>query len=191
MTFHQYVTRAYGTTPDGQMLRELRQEDEAVLAGRNGGTRSSFALTNQERMEQRQRDLESLLPLFQKVEEEEVPQTAHNGITALQSPQPAPGTAQPVKAPRKASQGHGQAPQGNGADHRPATAKGARFELHGHPVTAVLRWMGKAEWSKEEARKHLDANGCKEVSDSTIGVQLSKGRKGLEFIPDLKLNKGK
>lgn len=191
MTFHQYVTRAYGTTPDGQMLRELRQEDEAVLAGRNGGTRSSFALTNQERMEQRQRDLESLLPLFQKAEGEEVPQTAHNGITALQSPQPGPGTAQPVKAPRNASQGAKTAPQGNGTAHRPATAKGARFELHGHPVTAVLRWMGANKWNKEEARKHLDANGCEAVSDSTIGVQLSKGKKGSEPYPELKLSKGK
>lgn len=186
MSFRAYVARAYGTTPDAQMLRELREEDEATLARRAAGLGSRFALTNQERMEQRQRDLESVV--FAS------PQTAYGSVTAPPQAQPAPVAPQPAKAPQWAANAKegvvaGPAPTVGGQGNRPATAKGARFELHGHPVSSVLRWMGANKWTKEEARKHLDANGCEAVSDSTIGVQLGKGKRGDEPYPQLSLSK--
>lgn len=59
-------------------------------------------------------------------------------------------------------------------------AKKARYSLVGHPVTAVLRYMGLMGWDKAKARECLNKHGLDAVSDSTIGVQLSKGKKKVE-----------
>lgn len=58
----------------------------------------------------------------------------------------------------------------------PAGAK--KYTVLGHPVTAVLRWMGKDAWSFTEARACLKALGLPDVSDNTVKAQLLTGRKG-------------
>ncbi len=57
---------------------------------------------------------------------------------------------------------------------------GKRYSLFDHPVTAVLRWMGEDGWTVPEARKALNKLGFTEVSDSTIQVQVNKGKKLIE-----------
>lgn len=55
--------------------------------------------------------------------------------------------------------------------------KGQRYELFGFPITAVLRWMGKNEWTKEEALKVVKHFKI-ECSPSTVGIQVKAGAKG-------------
>lgn len=52
----------------------------------------------------------------------------------------------------------------------------ARISMLGHPVTAVLRFMGKDEFDFGMARKVCDHFGI-EVADNTIRAQLAAGRK--------------
>jgi hypothetical protein len=54
---------------------------------------------------------------------------------------------------------------------------GRRYDLFGHPVTAVIRWMGKAGWDKAKAKKGLAKMGI-ECSDTTVGIQLRAGAAG-------------
>lgn len=49
--------------------------------------------------------------------------------------------------------------------------------VFGHPVTAVIRWMGKSGWTFKTARESLDRLSI-QVSDATIKTQLSAGQKG-------------
>ncbi len=52
-----------------------------------------------------------------------------------------------------------------------------RISLFGHPVTAVLRWLGANSWKPEEVRKVLAELGL-EVADATIAIQLRAGKTG-------------
>lgn len=49
--------------------------------------------------------------------------------------------------------------------------------LYGHPITAVLRWMGQDFWDFDEAKTALSWLKCK-IADATIHAQLRAGRKG-------------
>lgn len=55
---------------------------------------------------------------------------------------------------------------------------GKRYTLFGHPVTAVLRWMGTDAWTVEQSRAALTAMGIEDVADATLTAQLRAGRKG-------------
>jgi hypothetical protein len=66
---------------------------------------------------------------------------------------------------------------------RPATSGAkARTKVFGHPVTAVLRWMGKRNWSVEEAQKALKHFGA-EAASSTCKIQLKAGKTGSRGEP--------
>ncbi len=56
---------------------------------------------------------------------------------------------------------------------------GKRYDFEGHPVTAVLRWMGKSAWKFEDARNVLNKLGLNEVADGTLKAQLGAGKNGL------------
>jgi hypothetical protein len=64
-----------------------------------------------------------------------------------------------------------------------AAAAAARYDLHGHPVTAILRWMGKDSWKFHEARSTLDQLGLSAVSDATLKAQLYGGKTGTRGDP--------
>ncbi len=53
-----------------------------------------------------------------------------------------------------------------------------RYIVMGIPVTALLRYLGHIGCKPKQARQALEALGCHGVSDSTIGCQLTGGRKG-------------
>jgi hypothetical protein len=53
-----------------------------------------------------------------------------------------------------------------------------QYDVFGYPATAVIRWMGKNEWTFSESRAALNGLGNVEVSDATIRTQLRAGRKG-------------
>lgn len=53
----------------------------------------------------------------------------------------------------------------------------ARISLFGHPVTAVLRWLGANDWKVDDVKKVLGELGL-EVADSTIAIQLRAGKVG-------------
>lgn len=57
-----------------------------------------------------------------------------------------------------------------------------RFMLLGFPVTAVLRWMGKAGWTAEQAKAVLKAKKI-EVAESTLKSQLHGGAVGRRGEP--------
>lgn len=53
-----------------------------------------------------------------------------------------------------------------------------RCDIFGHPVTAVLRWMGREGWEFEDALTAVVTMGASTISDVTIRLQLAAGRKG-------------
>jgi hypothetical protein len=55
---------------------------------------------------------------------------------------------------------------------------GRRFWVFGHPVTAVIRWMGANAWTGDDVRAALKKLGIADVNDTTIQCQLIAGRKG-------------
>lgn len=55
--------------------------------------------------------------------------------------------------------------------------RGQQYELYGHPVTAVFRWMGKNGWTKEEALKVVEHFKI-ECSPLTVDRQIKAGSKG-------------
>lgn len=57
-------------------------------------------------------------------------------------------------------------------------AKGSRYTIYGHPVTAVLRWMGNEQWTVKNARCILNKMGLTEVKDPTLHAQVGAGRRG-------------
>ena len=57
-----------------------------------------------------------------------------------------------------------------------------RKKLFGYNATAILRWMGKDEWTMEDAKKACKALGL-DVADGTITAQLAAGRKGTRGEP--------
>ena len=63
----------------------------------------------------------------------------------------------------------------------PATTKDGSL-VFGHPVTAVIRWMGKENWTTDEARKALDGLGVS-TAEATIKTQLGAGRSGKRGEP--------
>jgi hypothetical protein len=66
---------------------------------------------------------------------------------------------------------------------KPSPEEGtARYFVFGYPVTAVLRWMGKAGWSFEDAKKTL-ATLKVECSEATIKTQLGAGKSGQRGEP--------
>ncbi len=56
--------------------------------------------------------------------------------------------------------------------------KVVRGAIFGHSITAILRWMGKKGWNKEDAGVALATYGFGSIADSTIYIQLAAGRKG-------------
>lgn len=54
---------------------------------------------------------------------------------------------------------------------------GKRYEMYGYPVTAVIRWMGKDAWVKDDVKKVMKHFGI-DCADNTISCQLVAGRKG-------------
>jgi hypothetical protein len=54
---------------------------------------------------------------------------------------------------------------------------GKRSKIYGHPVTAVLRWMGQEDWTKADAKKALRKLGI-DIADSTVDIQLRAGQRG-------------
>lgn len=68
----------------------------------------------------------------------------------------------------------------------PATEGGAtRTLLFGHPITAILRWMGKNGWKHADARKVMDHYKIP-CSDNTIRSQLPAGTGRLkDQVPEL------
>lgn len=69
------------------------------------------------------------------------------------------------------------------SDRAPApTVKGARQSLFGFPVTHVLRWMGKDDWTMQEATVAMQRLGM-DVAKATISAQLLAGRKGQRGEP--------
>lgn len=61
----------------------------------------------------------------------------------------------------------------------PSTKEGGttRPNIFGHPVTAVLRWMGQEGFDAAQAAKALRRYGV-EASPVTIGIQLKAGKTG-------------
>jgi len=55
---------------------------------------------------------------------------------------------------------------------------GRRFWIFGHPVTAVLRWMGANAWTLEDCKAAFEKLGISNVNTTTIYCQLIAGRKG-------------
>lgn len=58
----------------------------------------------------------------------------------------------------------------------------ARVNLFGHPVTAVIRWMGKHEWDFKQATRALVnlGSGC---AEATVRAQLRAGKLGQRGDP--------
>lgn len=52
-----------------------------------------------------------------------------------------------------------------------------RTKLLGFSAMSVLRWMGKEDWTLEEAQTAVEALGC-DLSPVTIKIQLKAGRSG-------------
>ncbi len=75
--------------------------------------------------------------------------------------------------PAKASKNGESSDKGKGF----GTHTGQRYDLFGHPVTAVIRWMGKNKFDFATARKALDDNGVA-CADATVKIQLRAGAKG-------------
>jgi hypothetical protein len=63
---------------------------------------------------------------------------------------------------------------------RPAPVPRSGGAVLGFALTAVIRWLGANGHDKESARQCLARVGADAVNDSTLGVQLGKGRKGVE-----------
>lgn len=61
-------------------------------------------------------------------------------------------------------------------------AKGMRYDMFGHPVTSVLRWMGKQGWTAKEAEKVCLKLNCA-VAEATVKIQVVAGRKGKRGEP--------
>jgi hypothetical protein len=64
----------------------------------------------------------------------------------------------------------------------PPTVNGIQ-RIHGHAVTAILRWMGSKGWKSDKAKAVLESFDIS-VSDSTIGCQLG-GWKVRGEVPNL------
>lgn len=64
---------------------------------------------------------------------------------------------------------------------KPATKK-PRYALLGFPVTAVLRWMGKAGWTIEQATKVVTRFGI-DCSPTTIAIFVKAGANGQRGDP--------
>lgn len=62
--------------------------------------------------------------------------------------------------------------------------KQQRVGLFGHPITAIIRWMGSDAWDFSEARAAFDALKI-DIANGTIRVQLRNGRKDIGEIPPL------
>lgn len=67
-----------------------------------------------------------------------------------------------------------------------------RPKIFGHSATAILRWMGKQDYTVEEARKALEKMGAS-CSDSTIKSKMgtchvTKAKHGDDYIPAAKLS---
>lgn len=65
-----------------------------------------------------------------------------------------------------------------GEDKEQPERKMFRGQIFGQPVTAVLRWMGKAGIEFDAAKCAVATLGCAGVSDTTVRIQLRAGAKG-------------
>jgi phosphoribosylformimino-5-aminoimidazole carboxamide ribonucleotide (ProFAR) isomerase len=61
---------------------------------------------------------------------------------------------------------------------------GERYQLFGHPITSVLRWMGKNGLTVAQAREAVKSLkvGC---ADGTVAVQVGRGIRDEGSIPEL------
>lgn len=55
---------------------------------------------------------------------------------------------------------------------------GKKYLIWGHPVTAILRWMGSDAWTFADARLALKKLAVPDVGDPTVKAQLLAGRAG-------------
>ena len=62
-------------------------------------------------------------------------------------------------------------------------ATGKRAKIFGHSVTAVLRWMGKNDWSFDDAALAVEELGGKMIADVTVKIQLKAGKVGQRGAP--------
>jgi hypothetical protein len=96
------------------------------------------------------------------------------------TPQTPKGDTQPQQSPAPKAKAviseseNGKVSQGTGG--------GKRYDLFGHPVTGVLRWMGKQGWKFAQARAALDKLGI-DCADGTLTAQLGAGAKGKRGDP--------
>jgi hypothetical protein len=96
------------------------------------------------------------------------------------TPQTPKGDTQPQQSPAPKAKAviseseNGKVSQGTGG--------GKRYDLFGHPVTGVLRWMGKNGWKFAQARAALDKLGI-DCADGTLTAQLGAGAKGKRGDP--------
>lgn len=65
---------------------------------------------------------------------------------------------------------------------QPVRTGGKGAELFGHPLTAVMRWMGKAGWTWEQGMTALGKLGIA-ANESTVKTQVGAGKKGLRGEP--------
>lgn len=68
---------------------------------------------------------------------------------------------------------------------KPVKTPKVEAKLLDHPIRAVILAMGKAQWTFDEVKAALLANGIKEVADNTIRKRMHIGRKGLEPVVDI------
>jgi hypothetical protein len=66
---------------------------------------------------------------------------------------------------------------------KPATTGSTqRIKIFDHPVTAVLRWMGKHNWNVKDAMHVVQKLGAK-VAKSTCNIQVKAGKTGDRGAP--------
>jgi hypothetical protein len=65
-----------------------------------------------------------------------------------------------------------------------------RQKIFDHPATSIVKWMGSEEWSFDKAKATLLALGV-DLSDGTIRVQLSAGKRDGAEVPSLKMSQAK
>lgn len=81
----------------------------------------------------------------------------------------APAPEKKAKAPKEEKKGEG--------GEEKVRAKGARYELFGHAITAIFRRLGKEGWAAKDAMTAVKKLGV-ECSPATAQIQVKAGAKG-------------
>lgn len=104
----------------------------------------------------------------QEAEEREKAKKQEQTLAEKESTEKKAPTPQPKKEEEPKSNGGG--------------VRGQRYEMFGHPVTAVFRWMGKQGWTIEQAMKAI-AHFNIACSPSTVKIQVKAGSVGQRGEP--------